>query len=134
MKEEKLPIWMAGFEKEKLEKSAEIGEVLTKVDIPDILPNKNQGEPVKLSVMEKEPRMIESDKFKFGKTAFVLKVKDENGIEKSLWLPNSLRFKIGVIFRRKGDLKGLKIAVWKERANLEEWGESIVYNVNILEE
>ena len=132
---EKLPSWMEGFKPEKVEKSAEAGEIYPKLRVPNIREDELIGKSVKVELLDNDLKVVESEKFKYGTRAFVTTVRGlEDGIIYFCWCPDSLRFKMGVLFKRLGKLKGLKVAIWKEKTELAEFGDSVVYNAQVIKE
>lgn len=126
--------WLEDLDPESLKRSIEVGEIYPKLNIPPIPEGMESGKVVRVQILENEPKRVESEKFKFGKVAFVIPVLNlEDEITYSFWLPRSAKFKLAVLFRQYKTLKGLKIGVWKEKAELEKYPKATVYNIQLLE-
>ena len=126
--------WMKDLNEEKIRKSAEF-EIYPKLVIPNIPPNEEKGKAVKVEFLEQVPKMIDIPEPKFAKVGFVVSVLGlEDNIKYSLWLPYSLRFKLAVLIKQcDGILKGLKVNIWKEKADLKDFQNATVYNVQLID-
>lgn len=126
-------LWLKDIDEEKLDKSLEVGEIYPKLLVPNIPEGEQSGAVVKVEILEAEPKVVESDKFQFGKRGFVIAVRGlSDNIKYSLWLPKSLRFKLAVFHKKLGTLEGMKVGIWKEKADLEKYANATVYNVQLL--
>jgi len=133
IEQKELEDWKMDLNKESIEKSAEY-EIFPKLLIPNIPAGEVRGKSVKIEILEDKPKKIIIPQPKYNAEGFVLSVKGiDDGINYSLWLPKSLRFKLAVLQKQTGIFKGLKISVWKVHADLEKYPDAVVYDAQIIE-
>lgn len=130
---EQKTLWMDDLDKENLRKSEEVGEILPKLNVPNIPEGEEKGSLVKVEFLDDQPKEIHSDKFQYGNIGFVISVKNlKDEVKNSLWLPKSLRFKLAGIFKKNGTLKGVQVAIWKVKADIKNYPNSTVYDCQLL--